>query len=232
VSDTVAATLSQAARALAAVSVNGRSADEALRSCSIAAGNRPAVQAITLGSLRWYWRLEALATVLIGKARLTPVVRALLLSALHQLEYSRNPPEITVSSAVDAVRLLKQPHAAGMMNALLRRFLRERASLSARAFSDQVAASAHPGWLYAALREAWPDNWQQIIDSNNAHPPFALRVNLSKVDRDTYQARLQAQGMISQSLAWSATALVLEQPALATDTSPAALGQSHPCDPP
>jgi 16S rRNA (cytosine967-C5)-methyltransferase len=211
-SGTGATVLSQAAHALEAVSARGRSADEALRSAPAAAGNRPAIQAITLGSLRWYWRLNALATVLIGNARMVPAVRALLIIALHQFEYSRNPPEVTVSSAVDAVRLLKQPKAAGMVNALLRRFLRERASLSSRALVDEAAASAHPGWLYAALRQAWPENWQQIIDSNNAHPPFALRVNLSRVDRDTYQRRLRALGMTSHSFAWSPTALVLDQP--------------------
>ena len=58
-----------------------------------------------------------------------PVLRALLLVALHQLEYSRNPPEATVSSAVDAARLLRQPRAAGLINALLRRYLREREAL-------------------------------------------------------------------------------------------------------
>jgi 16S rRNA (cytosine967-C5)-methyltransferase len=212
VNDTAAAVLSQAARALAAVANEGRSADDAMRHTPTSDATRSAVRAITLGSLRWYWRLDALATVLTAEATLTPVVRALLLVALHQLEYSRNPPEVTVSSAVDAVRALKQPRAAGLMNALLRRFLRERATLSSQAFRNEAAASAHPQWLFVALRNAWPDNWQQIIESNNSHPPFTLRVNLSRVSRDAYQGQLRAQAMTSRTFAWSPAALVLDQP--------------------
>ena len=78
---------------------------------------------------------------------LAPALRALLLVALHQLEYSRNPPEVTVSSAVDAARLLQQPRAAGLINALLRRFLRQREALLAPVLADAAAASAHPAWL-------------------------------------------------------------------------------------
>ena len=78
------------------------------------------------------------ATLIAGQ-RLAPPLRALLAVALHQLEYSRNPPEVTVSSAVDAARLLRQPRAAGLVNALLRRFLRERDALLARSQRDPAA---------------------------------------------------------------------------------------------
>jgi 16S rRNA (cytosine967-C5)-methyltransferase len=140
------------------------------------------------------------------------VVRALLIATLHQLEYSRNPPETTVSSAVDAVRLLRQPRAAGLMNALLRRFLREREQLIATVHANAAADSAHPPWLFAALRECWPDHWQAIIDSNNSHPSLTLRVNLAQGAADGYLAQLQAQGMAARRVEWSPTAVILEQP--------------------
>jgi 16S rRNA (cytosine967-C5)-methyltransferase len=212
VSDTAAAVLTQAARALAAVAMGGRSGDEALSQASASNPIGPAVRAVTLGSLRWYWRLDALATALIGQTRLVPALRALLVVALHQLEYSRNPPEVTVCSAVDAVRTLRQPRAAGLMNALLRRFLRERTTLSETALKNEAAANAHPAWLFAALRQAWPDDWRQVVASNNAHPPFTLRANLSRVALEAYQAQLARQGLMARTLSWSPTALVLEQP--------------------
>ncbi|HWW19268.1 MAG TPA: 16S rRNA (cytosine(967)-C(5))-methyltransferase RsmB [Steroidobacteraceae bacterium] len=204
-----AAVLAEAARALGKVAFAGRSADQALDSATRAPA---AVRAITLGTLRWYWRLDAVATVLLGATRVTPPLRALLLVSLHQLEYSRNPPQATVSSAVDAVRMLGQPRAAGLANALLRRFLRERESLTSRALLDEAAASAHPRWLYDELRLRWPEHWRQIVEANNSHPPMTLRVNLSRESRDGYQARLKQLGMEARALGWSPTALILDEP--------------------
>jgi 16S rRNA (cytosine967-C5)-methyltransferase len=207
-----ATVLAESATALAAVAYAGRSADAALLCETIPAAQRPAIRAITLGSLRWYWRLDAIASTLIAGKALVPALRALLLVGLHQLEYSRNAPELTVSSAVDAARLLGQPHATGLINALLRRFLREREALLARSLREPAAASAHPAWMLQVLREAWPAHWPQIIEANNAHPPMSLRVDLSRTTRDGCQARLAEHGLSAQAPAWLPTALVLDKP--------------------
>jgi len=217
VSSPAAALLAEAAKALAAVAFAGRSADDALAHGATSAEHRPAIRAVTLGSLRWYWRLDAIAATLIAGKPLAPALRALLLVALHQLEYSRNAPELTVSSAVDAARLLQQPHATGLINALLRRFLREREALLRRSLHEAAAASAHPAWLLQALREAWPEQWPQIIEANNAHPPMSLRVDLSRATRDSCRARLAERGLGARTLAWLPTALVLDKPVGVTE---------------
>jgi 16S rRNA (cytosine967-C5)-methyltransferase len=213
VSEIAAAVLAEAARALASVAFAGRSADQALADQAPDSGTRtPAVRAVTLGTLRWYWRLEAIATVLLGATRVTPLVRALLLVSLHQLEYSRNPRQATVSSAVDAVRMLGQPRACALVNALLRRFLRERDSLMSRALADEAAAHAHPRWLYDELRLRWPEHWHQIVEANNSHPPMTLRVNLWRESRAAYQARLKQLGIEASTVAFSPAALILDEP--------------------
>jgi len=61
VSNPAATVLAEAANALAAVAFAGRSADDALGRGSAPAAQRPAIRAVTLGSLRWYWRLDAIA---------------------------------------------------------------------------------------------------------------------------------------------------------------------------
>ena len=212
-----ATVLVESATALAAVAYAGRSADAALLCETAPAAQRPAIRAITLGSLRWYWRLDAIAATLIAGKALVPALRALLLVALHQLEYSRNAPELTVSSAVDAARLLGQPHATGLINALLRRFLREREPLLARSLREPAAASAHPAWMLQALREAWPAHWPQIIEANNAHPPMSLRVDLSRATRERCQARLAERGLSAQAPAWLPTALLLDKPSAVSE---------------
>jgi 16S rRNA (cytosine967-C5)-methyltransferase len=207
-----ATVLAAAATALAAVAFAGRSADVALDRVTAPAALRPAIRAITLGSLRWYWRLEAIAAQLIAGKPLAPALRALMLVALHQLEYSRNPPEVSVSSAVDAARLLRQPRASGLINALLRRFLREREALLERSLQDAAAASAHPAWLLQLLQASWPQHWQQIVAANNEHPPMSLRLDLSRIARADYLVQLAAAGMQARALPWLPGALVLERP--------------------
>jgi 16S rRNA (cytosine967-C5)-methyltransferase len=208
--NTAALILAQAAGAVAGVASAGRSADETLAAVPISL--RPAIRAVTLGTLRWHPRLAALAAALAAGRALRPVLAALLVVALHQLEHSQHPPELTVSSAVDAVRLVGQPHAAGLMNALLRRYLRERTALLESVLADPAAASAHPAWLLAALRAAWPADWEAIAAANNAQPPLTLRVDLSRSSLAAYGERLAAEGLAATPLPWLPTALTLARP--------------------
>ncbi len=206
--------LATAARAVSLVANEGRSADDALAryASSGSAAQQSAVRAVTLGTLRWYLRLEALGGALLPKRPLVPALHALLLAALHQLEFSHGRPEVTVSSAVDASRLLRQPRAAGLMNALLRRFLREREPLRARVLADPVAASAHPAWLLAELAASWPSEWMRIVEANNAPPPMTLRLDLSRRSLVQYCAELANRGMGASTVAACPSALVLERP--------------------
>src|SRR5262249_61344149 len=101
-------------------------------------------------------------------------LRALLCCALHQLEYSPHPQATTVAAAVDAARLLGIGTAAGMINAVLRRYLRERESCLAAVDRKLAARTAHPEWLVSALRTAWPKDLAAILQANKAHPPPCL----------------------------------------------------------
>lgn len=212
VSGAAAEVLAAAARALRAVVVDGRSADDAIAQVEASPALRASVRAVTLGSVRWYLSLEPLAVRLLQGKALAPVLLTLLVAALHQLDHSRNPVAATVSSAVDAARLLRQPRAAAMINALLRRYLRERQSLQAAVRRDAAAATAHPAWLLEALQQQYPSQWRKIVEADNAHPPMTLRVDLTRSTRDAYLARLEQQGIGSRIVPWVASALLLDAP--------------------
>jgi 16S rRNA (cytosine967-C5)-methyltransferase len=210
-SSAAAAVLAAAARAVAAVAHGGRSADDALAGAS--GEQRAAVRAVTLGTLRHYLRLlPALRPLLARGTDCAPELLALLVCAAHQLEHSRNPREATVSQAVDAARLLRQARAAGLVNAVLRRYLRERDALLAAADADPAAAAAHPAWLHAAIAAAWPDDLAAILAANNAHPPLTLRVDRSRVSVAAYLDELAAAGLAAHALPAVPTAVTLERP--------------------
>ncbi len=201
-----------AARLLAAVVDQGASADAVLASVADSQ-ERSAVRAIVLGSVRWYLRLlPAVQRLLDRKAgRLAPELSALLVAAAHQIEYSRNPAQLTVNAAVNAARTLGHARAAGLVNALLRRFVRERETLLAAVDADPVVALAHPPWLAAALQSAWPLESRAVMSANNVHPPMTLRVDLSRTDRDGYLRRLAEAGIAARPC-FLPTALELTSP--------------------
>lgn len=64
-----------------------------------------------------------------------------------------------------------------MVNAILRRFLREREAWLAQAQENEVARYNHPQWLIDLLKAQYPNDWQAILRINNSHPPMTLRVN-------------------------------------------------------
>ena len=206
-----AESLTSAARAVARIA-GGRSADDALAPFENAS-DRAAIRAITLGTVRWYLRLvPAVEPLLERPERLAPEVHALLIAAAHQIEYSRNPVHSTVDAAVDAARVLKQERAAGLVNAVLRRFGREKETLLGTVDEELASRVAHPKWLVEQLRSAWPEHFERVLDANNAHPPMVLRVDLSRVSVADYLAQLAAAGFAGHAIAWAPAAVQLEQP--------------------
>jgi 16S rRNA (cytosine967-C5)-methyltransferase len=192
-----AAALALAAQALdAVVRDGGCTAETALQALDIPPADRGAVRAIHTGTLRWFLRLAPVVEALLQPGqRMPPLVRAVLVTALHQLEYSRAPAASVVNIAVDAVRVLGRDNASGFVNALLRRYLREREALLARIDRSEPAALAHPRWLLKALRTAWPLEVGQIVAANNETPPMTLRVNLARTSRESCLAALAQQGL-------------------------------------
>lgn len=217
-----ASVLAAAARVVAAVALEGRSSEDAFERAGsarpgagtqgVVAPRAAAVRAVALGSMRWYAQLEPVVAWLLQGQAVAPLLRALLVAALHQIQHSHNPIEVSVSCAVDAARLLGHPRAARMVNALLRRFLREREAILSRVLQNSEAAHAHPAWLLAALRGTWPEHWAQIVAANNGHPPMVLRVDVTRTPRAAYIERLAQHGLGAQPVDWCPTALVLTTP--------------------
>ena len=78
-----------------------------------------------------------------------------------------------------------------VVNALLRRYLRERDALLAAVDAGYGRpAWQHPAWFIAAVQHDWPDDWQSILEAGNRQPPMWLRVNLLHGSRPDWAERL------------------------------------------
>jgi 16S rRNA (cytosine967-C5)-methyltransferase len=201
-----------AARAVAEVAGAGRSLDEALpRALSKLASDRDRAlcQAIAYGALRRYPRHAIVLAELLsrplkpGEHRLA----ALLHVGLVQISDLDVPDHAAVAATVDAVRLIGRPGARGLVNAVLRRFLRERTALLAAADETDEGRYAHPGWMIERLRRAWPEDWEAILAANDRRPPMWLRVNRLRSERAAWQALLSDQEPVTSDFAPAAVCL-------------------------
>lgn len=203
--------LAAAARAVNEVVSGGRSAEAAL-AVHERSEHRSAIRAIALGTLRWYLRLAPALDLLIRRREgLAGPVRSLLAVAAHQIEYSRNSPEVTVHASVDAARLLAAERATGLTNAVLRRFVSERVALLAQVDTEIPSRTAHPAWLVERIQAAWPDRATAILAANNAHPPMTVRIDGTRTDRTTYLAGLTRASIEAHEVPWAPDALTLDR---------------------
>ena len=176
--------------------LDGRSLTELL--ARMPPAPRAGAQALAFDVLRRLGGAQGVRRALATKAP-PPAVEALLLSALALLwpaepgERPRYPDHTLVDQAVHAVRQ-RAPAAAAFVNAVLRRFVRERASLVSAAEHDPVAAYNHPLWWIERLKHDWPTHWQALLQHANRHPPMTLRVNARRSTGAAWLQRLAAQG--------------------------------------
>ncbi len=205
-----------AAQALGRVLGEGQSLATVLPSALERASlsERGLLRELCYGVCRWQPQLQLLLDRLLTRplASNEQVVRGLLLAGLYQLWHLRVPEHAAVAETVAAVRPLRKPWAAGLVNAVLRSALRRRAELEALIEADPEARAAHPRWLLDWLRWDWPNDWPAIVAANNVRPPFTLRINRLRLDREAYRQHLAAADYTAGP-AVVETALTLSTPA-------------------
>lgn len=188
----------------------GRSLD-ALRELDGSPHERGLARTLTYDSVRWFIRLDALLGKLLARPqqRLEPEIRALAIVGLCQLLYTDIPPHAVVAETVNAARVLKRPRAAGLVNAILRRCQREGSALLAEIDRDISLRTAHPRWLVDMLRKDFPEDFANVLDANNARPPFWIRVNRLRTSAAAYRERLQTAGLEIADSRFGGEALLL-----------------------
>ena len=200
-----------AAEAIDEVISKGRSLDAALATAEsrVASDDRALLRMLCFGCLRHHWRLQEWRDQLLDRPlkKRDSVVSALIAVGLFQLSDTRIPDHAAVSQTVEAARLLRRPKHAGLLNAIFRRFGREK--LADKKPRNDEAQHNHPRWLINAIRKDWPDDWRQILAANNDRAPMWLRVNQSRVAAGKYLDELQSRGIDASPMPGATQALQL-----------------------
>jgi len=178
---------------------------------------RAAAQDVAYGVLRRYGVGEFILGRLMSKPLTHAETQALLLGALYRLETRPDSSPMVVDQAVAAAGELAGGVFKGLVNGVLRNYLRQRDALTAALATDDVARYQYPRWWQARLRRAYGERWQDIVAASNSAPPMTLRVNARRATRDDYLARLKTAGLGAAPVGLNG--LILEHP-VAVDALP------------
>lgn len=205
-----------AAQALAQVALGGESLRLVLPKASAGLADprdRALLAAILFDASRWYLRLDVLLDRLLAKPlrKRDPELHCLLIVGLTQIRYLNLPSHAAVAETVNAARELRRTQFAGLVNAILRRYLRERDTLELALDADPLTYSSHPRWLIERLQHDWPQQLAEILDGNNTPAPLWLRVNRRRSSVADLHARLREQGIEATPHPLCIDALLLAQ---------------------
>lgn len=200
----LAAALLGATDLLAAV-ISGRTLDAALAETALSATPptgplRAAVMDLAYSTLRSFGRGDFLLAQLMAKPLTDIHVRCLLLATLSRLETRPEHAYAIVDQAVTAASHLAAGNFKGLVNGVLRNFLRRQDELLARAKANPVAHYQHPAWWITRLKKDHPHHWQAILAASNTHPPMTLRVNLRRITNADFSALLTAAGLTAHAV--------------------------------
>lgn len=205
-----------AARCCFDVIDQGMSLSEALPKAQTLLDNAPdkaLLQEICFGVMRYLPQLEAVCSQLMTKPLIKQLrpLQFLLYVGIYQLKFMRIPDHAAISETVEAARELKGQSLTKLINAVLRNAQRQPQLFD---FSTAPAAVQynHPGWLINQLQQAYPQQWQALLEANQQKAPLWLRVNISKINPTDYAAALTRAGIdYSRPLAGLPAAIKLAQ---------------------
>jgi len=177
------------------------------------ARERGFTQNLVIGTLRWHLRLEAIVNQLLKKPfkAKDQDLSLLLQLGLYQILYLKVPEHAAVGETVALATQLGKAWAKGVINGVLRQFIRNQTAILATVDLKPAHKHAHPQWLFKQLRQAYPEQWEKILQANNQEAPLYLRVNPLVHTKEAFLEQLDANGIKAEPHPLSPQAVKLKQ---------------------
>ena len=195
--------------------LDGRSLDSELtavwrQQTALSPQQRGAVQDVAYGTLRHLGYVDAAIDRLLSRPLTDLPVRNLLQVTLYQLMHTKAHSYAIVNHAVPAAARLGFPKAQGLVNAVLRNFLRRRDELDSAINATDLGRYSYPQWWIDRVAAEYPETWREILEAGNARPPLTRRVNRRKIARDDYLEILRLQDIAAHAV--GRQGIVIEKP--------------------
>ena len=198
-----------------------RIAEDILRNSAWDARDKALFLELLYGVIRWHGTLDYLVRSLSNKdAKINPHLYAAVAVGLYQLLFlSRIPDHAAVDTAVDLVKRSSGAKAAGWVNAILRRAVREKDGLLRDLPPDigkierTAILHSHPVWMIARWSRRLPENkLNRFLEWNNRRPAVSLRVNTRRCEPQNIIDSLAATGLTANIHPIDPDFLLLQQP--------------------
>jgi 16S rRNA (cytosine967-C5)-methyltransferase len=171
----------------------------------LAGRERAQAQRLAYGAVQRRGTIDVAIERLAGRSvrLLDPPVLAALRLGLYELLFAdATPDHAAVDQSVELAKGAGAAHAAGLVNAVLRRAAREREELARSLLDDDstpaaaAVADSVPPWLAEMWwRELGPEEARAALAACNRPAEVAMRVNLLRADRAEVVARLRERGV-------------------------------------
>jgi 16S rRNA (cytosine967-C5)-methyltransferase len=191
--------------------------DNELSSGILSGPDRGLYAELVFGVLRRQGTLDHILQQLLEKpmVELDPLALVILRIGLYQLTcLDRIPESAAVNESVNLAKLIT-PGTSGLINAVLRNFLRRRDTISFPDINANPAAAiaarhSQPEWLV----EQWIEQLgvaeaQQLAEASSQQPPLTLRVNTLRSSRDELLQEFEQLGIEATQCRFSSDGITI-----------------------
>jgi len=143
-------------------------------------------------------------------------IKNILRLGLYQLKFSDRLPAFAVVDEMVKIAKIKDAARSGLVNAILRNYLRRGRSLSfperKKNEADYIAAlHSHPPWLVRRwLEQLGSKETTAMCQADNELPPVTVRINSIKTSRMEMERRLGASGFQVKATPFSPDGIIVE----------------------
>ena len=173
----------------------GRSAQEVLPGfLDLPEADRRLAFELFYGSLHHYFELQAAVKNRLQRPlkRNDSDLRILMILGMYQLSYTRIAEHAALNETVELCRHLQKPWATKLVNAILRRYQRDKQNEKTDKLSPADKAN-FPNWLHAQLSEDWAAEAAEIFTESHTRAPLTIRINRRKTTPEQYKQALIEQ---------------------------------------
>jgi len=176
------------------------------------------------GFCRYYFVLQAE----LGKRLKKPLkprdldVQVIVLLGLYQIRFMRVEDYAAVNESVKLLKSRQKIWAKGLVNAILRSFIRDQAADTAvdkSGLTEPEQEQAYPAWMCQKIRQDWGEQAAMVFEAGNQRAPMVLRVDRSGMLRSDYLLQLKGQNIAAIEHPLVDTAVILQSP-VAVDQLP------------
>ncbi len=161
------------------------------------------------GTCRWFLALRPMIKPYLRKPfKLKNLdLEIILILGLYQILFMRIEDHAAVNESVKLARDIKKDWATGLVNAVLRRAIKEGIDIA-----QAQHMVSYPEWMQRKIAEDWPQHYPDIAWAGNQRAPLTLRVDLCRNSIKAMIAVLREQGTNAIQHEIVESAMTLEKP--------------------